>query len=139
LIRISRLILISASLIVLVAACTAAPAAQNLTSTQWKLTTLNGKAPVTTNKSLTLNFDSNDQVSGHSGCNSYGGDYTANGNALSFSKVFSTLMACPGEGIDEQESAFHQALSQVTTFEISNGQLNLKNANGSVLLVFSKA
>lgn len=138
-IRISRLILISLSLISLAAACATAPATQNLTGTHWKLSTLNGKAPIAAGTPVVLNFDPNNQISGNSGCNSYGGDYTANGSALSFSKVFSTLMACAEQSVNDQEAAFHQALSKVATFEISNGQLNLKEASGTVLLSFSKA
>jgi heat shock protein HslJ len=138
-IRVSRSLLLSLSFIVLVAACASASASQNLTGTKWKLATLTGKAPVTSDNSITLNFDPNNQISGNSGCNSYGGEYSLSNSALSFSKVFSTLMACADQAVNDQEAAFHQALSTVTTFEISNGQLNLKDASGAVLLSFSKA
>jgi heat shock protein HslJ len=138
--RISRFLLLGISLIVvLAAACTSTATNQNLTGTKWKLAALNGKAPVTSDNSVILNFDPNNQISGNSGCNSYGGDYTASGSALSFSKVFSTLMACADQSVNDQEAAFHQALSKVATFEISNGQLNLKDASGTVLLTFGKA
>jgi len=136
--RTSRLVLLGL-IIMLAAACTSSATVPNLAGTQWKLATLNGQAPITSSRIIILNFDPNNQISGNSGCNSYGGNFATSGSTLSFSKVFMTLMACPEPGIDEQESAFQQALSKVASFEISNGQLNLKDASGAVVLTFSKA
>ena len=137
--RNARLLLLSLSLIVVLAtACTSSAATQNLAGTQWKLTALNGKPPFAAGNPVVLNFDSSNQISGNSGCNSYGGEYTASGNTLSLSKVFSTLMACADQSVNDQEAAFHLALGKVVSFEISNGQLNLKDAGGIVLMTFSK-
>jgi len=140
LIRISRSFLLCISfVVVLTAACTPASASQNLVDTHWKLVALNGKAPVTGGAQVVLNFDPGNQISGNSGCNSYGGEYVLNGSALSFNKMFSTLMACADQSANDQEAAFNQTMSSIASFENSNGQLSLKDAAGKVVLVFSKA
>jgi heat shock protein HslJ len=138
--RISRLLLRSISLIVVLAVgCTPTPANQNLADTHWKLITLNGRAPFTGGDQITLNFDPSNQISGNTGCNSYGGNYILNGNALSFDKMFSTLRACADQSANDQEAAYNQTLSSIATFEVSNDQLSFKDASGTVVLVFSKA
>lgn len=137
-VRISRLLLLSVSFVlVFAAACTPAIASQNLVGTHWKLTTLNGQALVAGSQ-ITLDFNQGNQIDGNSGCNSYGGEYVLNGSAMSFNKMLSTLMACADQSINDQEAAFNQAMSSVAAFEISNGQLNLKDAAGTIVLTFIK-
>ncbi len=138
-IRLSRLPLLIISLIVVLAvACTPAPANQNLAGTHWKLTALNSQAPVTAGNQITLNFDPNNRISGNSGCNSYGGDYAVNGSALTIGEMLSTLMACADQSVNDQEAVYDQAMGSVASFEITNGQLNLKDAGGKVILIFNK-
>jgi heat shock protein HslJ len=60
-------------------------------------------------------------------------------STLSFSKVFSTMLACIDQSVNDREAAFNQAMSSVASFEISNGQLSLKDAGGATVLVFTKA
>jgi heat shock protein HslJ len=45
-------------------------------------------------------------------------------------------MACADQSVNDQEAAFNQAMSSVTAFEISNGQLDLKDATGTIVLTF---
>src|SRR5512143_872112 len=118
------------SLLLVVAACSTAPSAQSLNGTNWNLVKLNGQALPAGTPPLTLKFETQTEISGKSGCNSYGGSYTVTGSSLAFNKVFSTLMACADQGVNDRETAFQQALSKVAFFEISNGQLSLKDASG---------
>ena len=127
------------SLLLVVTACSAAPSEQSLNGTSWNLVKLYGQTLPAGTRPLTLKFETPTEISGNSGCNSYGGSYTASGSALAFNKVFSTLMACADQGVNNRETAFQQALSKVAFFEISNGQLSLKDASGAVVLIFSQA
>ena len=78
--------------------------------------TASGKIPV-------LNFDlSTKKVSGNTGCNSFGGSFNLNGDALSFNNnMISTKMACPGYN----EKAFIDNLLKTNRYQIKNGVLQL--------------
>lgn len=127
-------------LMVMLAACSTvrSGAGPQLTGTQWRLVALNGQPPVPAT-SVTLNFNADNQVGGNGSCNSFGGTYTTSGNSLKIAELASTMMACADQAINEQESAYFQALQSVATYEIANNQLTLKDANGTVLLVFARA
>lgn len=58
-----------------------------------------------------------DQLRGNAGCNGFGGDFTADGTALTVGDVSITEMACMAEGAMEAEQAFMQAFWQATGIE----------------------
>jgi heat shock protein HslJ len=90
--------------------------------------------PILENAPITLTIDAKGQrVSGSGSCNSYSGKLTVEGSSFSVGRPISTMMAC-AEGIMGQEQAFFKALSSVTTFELSEGQLIL--SGGGQRLVF---
>jgi heat shock protein HslJ len=129
----SKLLLFALIVAILLAACASSSA--NLAG-EWKLSEVNGKAPLA-GTSITAKFE-NGKVGGNSGCNSYGGDFSASGSKLSFSAVMSTMMACADQGIMDQESAYQQALSQVTGYTVSADRMEMKNSAGETILVFTK-
>lgn len=71
---------------------------------------------------------------GYGGCNSITGQIFFENNLLRFTKVGSTLMACPS---GNKEVEFLKALQNTTTYSIGNNQLKLSNTSGK-LLVFKK-
>ncbi|MNY71037.1 META domain protein [compost metagenome] len=71
---------------------------------------------------------------GYGGCNSITGQIFFEKDLLRFTKVVSTLMACP-QG--NKESQFLKALQSTTTYSIGNNQLTLSNLSGK-LAVFKK-
>ncbi len=76
-------------------------------------------------------------VSGSTGCNSYSGEYSIDGDSMSIGPVAATERACMDPpGIMEQESVFLRILSAVTKFEVSGNELRLESASG--LLVFGR-
>jgi heat shock protein HslJ len=104
---------------------------------EWTLSTLNGKAPLA-GTTITATFEK-DTVGGRSGCNSYGGSFTARGNKLSASELAMTEMYCMDpEGVMDQETAYLQALSQAASFSVENGQLEIHDASENTVLVFVK-
>ncbi len=100
----------------------------------WKLVSLNGN-PVIEGTGLTIGFEE-DRVFGNAGCNSFGGTYELDGSGLKFDALVTTLMACAGEGLMAQESAYLAALSAVETME--NGEAGLILRGPEVELVYSK-
>ena len=97
-----------------------------LTGTVWKLTgdSMAGLvSSVPENVQVTIEFKSG-QVSGVSGCNQYGGSYTAGSDgSMSFGQFHSTVMGCLSD-VAAVEHAYMEALGKVTTFSV-DGTLTL--------------
>jgi len=78
------------------------------------------------------------QVSGSSGCNTFGGTYTVDGDALSFGPLASTQMACDApKGL--VESLVLERLGQVAGYSVTATELLLTDANGETLLRYVPA
>ena len=107
----------------------------SLDGTHWKLQTLNGSNPVT-DSYISLYFR-NQQISGFSGCNQYGGQYTQEAGKLQISGIQSTLIGCSKE-INDQETVYDAALTKVISYSYNNGKLTCADASGKALLVFQK-
>jgi len=76
-------------------------------------------------------------VSGNAGCNTFSAPYTVDGANLTIGDAAVTAMMCVDpEGLAEQESNFLTALSNVATWEIHNGVLFLRDANGAQQINF---
>jgi len=108
-----------------------------LENTYWKLVSLRGTTVAVAEKQheahLILHPDGR-RLSGSGGCNRLVGNYTLDGQKLSFGRAAGTLMACP-QGM-EQERAFLDALAQGQGFRISGQQLELLDAQGVPLARF---
>lgn len=122
--------------LVLFTACSLAIARSPLADTQWRLIELDGRAPIPAGEPLNLRFDSGDQAGGNSGCNIYGGSYRATDTTLTFGALASTQRACLDPALNDQETAFYQALDAVVAYALVGGQLVLKDANGAARLRF---
>ena len=84
---------------------------------------VNGKQP-------TLSFnDKTKTVSGNAGCNSYGGNYTLEGETLTFGLFRKTEMYCD-EPVMQIEKSFFTALSQTHRFSL--------DSKNKVLLFYDK-
>lgn len=116
------------------------PEAQDpLAGTQWSLVTLGSsgaETPIVPDSHVTLQFGEENGVSGNAGCNSFGGSYKVENQKLEFSQVITTLMACTPEEVMQQEREFLNALNNAASFEISNGNLQIKDQAGQFVLNF---
>ena len=118
---------------------TATPqAAASLEGTEWALFSLQG-SPLLAGTHITLSFRDG-QAGGFAGCNAYGGGYEATQEGtLSIPEMAITAMACPSpEGVMDQEQAYVRALGSAATYLITNGHLEIENAAGETVLVFSR-
>jgi len=105
-----------------------------LEDTQWVLLALRGQPPLA-GTAPTATF-SQGQVGGSTGCNHYFGVYEVSGAGLSIGELGMTEMYCIAPGVIEQEQAFLTALMEVAGYRLVEGQLELLDAAGDVLLAF---
>jgi heat shock protein HslJ len=68
---------------------------------------------------------STEGVSGHGGCNGYGGTFQYNQGTITFGPIISTLMACEPPEITTQESAYLAALQSASTYTITGDTLQI--------------
>lgn len=137
-----RFLVVGSLTLVLIAALAFAArtfAGQMLEGSRWTATQIDGQPPVAGGPALMLSFEADGRLSGHSGCNGYGGAYAVNGSALTLSEMMGTLMACADDPLNAQESAFLQALSRVAAYDLAGDTLTLKDANGAAVLVLVRA
>ncbi|HHX65504.1 MAG TPA: META domain-containing protein [Chloroflexi bacterium] len=142
--RISTLVILAALLAALtLSACGVEGAAPgttdqpSLAGTQWVLTEINGR-PALDDPEVTLVFDDSN-AGGDAGCNSYGGDYTAEDGTLTFGEIVSTLRLCVDEEVMAQETAFLDTLRQTEGYRVSGDRLEIIDAAGTTILVFAAA
>ena len=86
---------------------------------------------------VTLAFSADGTAGGDTGCNSYGGDYTVEGDTLSFGEMVSTLMACEDQAVMAQEQAYLAALQSAARFEVAADHLTIWYDEGSSQLTFA--
>lgn len=102
----------------------------------WKLTAYGpagAPTPAVEGAAAGLTFNEDGTVSGTSGCNGLGGDYSVAGNQITFGEFVSTLMACDAP-IMEQEDAAHKVMTGTATYEIEGDTLTINN-NDMVLVL----
>ena len=110
----------------------------SITSTGWELSLINGKKAAATdypNKFPDVIFASDNKVSGHGGCNRYGGSYTLDAEGkFSTSQLISTKMFC--QGVKEDE--YLKALGRANKAKIEGKNLVLYYENEAVLIFIPK-
>jgi len=91
---------------------------------------------VPTDARIDIAFDGS-QAHGVAACNSYGGGYQADAanGTLTFSRMASTAMACPDD-VMALESAYLQALTDVTGYQVTGDHAGLQLSGGTAALTF---
>jgi heat shock protein HslJ len=74
-------------------------------------------------------------LSGSTGCNTFGGSYTQSGSSLTITLGPSTLIGCPPP-LDAQEQAVLAALPKTASFTVDGGALTLLDSEGAHLLEY---
>jgi heat shock protein HslJ len=87
---------------------------------------------------VSLEFLPDGTLSGNAGCNSFGGQYTLDGDQLSVKEVNSTLMACDNQDVMAQETRFLDALKQASAYQIAGDQLTITTGEGQPGLTFTQ-
>jgi len=97
---------------------------------------LSGK-PSVGNKPLMVELTPDGRVSGHSGCNGYGGIFKVDHDKVTFSRMAGTLMACP-EPLMKQEHALYDAYTKVLRYKAEKGKMILLDRKGKPVLTLSR-
>jgi len=101
---------------------------------EWMLEEMDGKTvDHETVSSLMLN--ERGTAGGKGGCNRFFATITVSGDALAFSQIGSTFMACANAAM-ERERAYFDALGRVATYRLDAGKLILSDETGRILLRF---
>ena len=111
--------------------------AEHIQEIYWKLIGIKGKAVVLKSSErepyIMLKIENN-RLQGFSGCNLLMGSYELKvGNRIRFSKMASTMMACPHLA---DESTFLKVLEEVDNYTIKDGVLMLNKARMAPLATF---
>ena len=77
------------------------------------------------------------RVAGTGGCNRFGGSYEEQGDALSFSPLAATRMACAPE-VMQVEQNFFAMLDRVRAMKLAGDALELRDASGATLARFTR-
>lgn len=103
-------------------------------NTHWRFVEVAGK-PLPANVDATLTFNADRHVSGHAGCNGFGGAYQHDADgALRFGAILSTKMAClQPPGAMQAEQGIFDALSRAARARKDGATLLLQDANGATL------
>lgn len=78
---------------------------------------------------ITLSFDANEMRVNGQVVNLYNGYYEAEGGNIKFSPFASTMMMGPMDAMQTEQEYF-QFMSTVESYNLKDGQLTLKNAEG---------
>ena len=110
-----------------------------LINTRWALESYGepgAETPVLEETEVTLRFDEEGQAGGSGGCNTFGAEYVISDGRISFTEIIATEIACPGEGIMEQERQYFEALRTAGEFELTDHRLTIWYADGQGVLSF---
>ncbi len=108
-----------------------------LQGVEWAVTTIDGQ-PVLDGSRVSLHFLAQGRAAGGASCNRFMGSYQLSGEALGFSQMATTMMAC-APAVMAQEQRFLRVLETVERFDFSpSGALVLTGADGRTLVAESR-
>jgi heat shock protein HslJ len=110
-----------------------------LEGTSWRLdgitTGTDAVSSVLAGTEVTARFEDG-TMSGSSGCNTYTGGYTVDGDAIEIADLASTARACADPAVDAQELAYYDALGRAAFTEVTGSTLTLRDEQGGFLLSY---
>jgi len=137
-----RIVLVSGLILSLVSVCCIGQESMTLEDRVWKLDSYVNDAGNLVNllpdTEITAQF-SGGVVGGSAGCNSYSAEYEVHGSAITIGHSRMTLMYCYPEEVMNQEQDYISALQEATNYKIKGNTLEMTNADGKVILVFTAA
>ena len=83
-----------------------------------------------------IEFTSDGTLNGNVGCNGFGGDFTVDGDTITFGPIVSTMMFCEGP-VGEQEAATLLVFHESASFVLDGDTLTVTSADGSSVVVLA--
>ena len=87
---------------------------------------------------LTADFSADGTISGSTGCNSFSGDYTLEGNNLHIGPLTATKHPCPTTEASKQEAGYLSALESAVRVDRTGPELTLLNAKGQKAVTLTR-
>ena len=87
---------------------------------------------------LTADFSADGTISGNTGCNSFHGDYTLEGETLHVGPLTAAKNACPTTEASEQEAGYLAALESAVRIEQAGPELTLLNSKGQMAVMLTR-
>ncbi len=120
------------------------PVPDPLAGTRWDVVNYNnGQGALVTlldGSRIALDFSTDRQVSGNSGCNNFFTSYQLNNNSITIGRPATTSLSCAEpEGVMEQEAEFLASLEQAATFRIDGDRLEMRTAGDQIAIVATRA
>ena len=110
--------------------------ASSLDDQKWYLESIANRRILVAIKGVFVNFIAEKGTAGgDTGCNAFGGSYTAGKSSIRITDIMSTMRACEEDGKMQLEREFLDGLRNATRYEISDGHLHLYRKN-VLLLTF---
>ena len=111
-----------------------------LADTEWRLVALgDADSPsAVVGDDATAEFTTETDMTGWTGCNSYGAGYSVRGSELRLDDLQWTEAGCPSDALFQQEQRMQGSLATAERFEILGERLTLHSEDGQVL-VFERA
>lgn len=111
--------------------------ANRLDDQRWVLEQIGNRQTYVPIRGVFMNFDSSKRsVGGNTGCNTFGGSYSASRNRISMTNLISTMRACIEGGKMQTERELLDGLRRADTFELTNDNRLKLYDNGRLLLTF---
>lgn len=114
------------------------PAITPLLDVTWEAESIAGQ-PVINGAKSSLSIASDMRAGGRGGCNSWFAQAEVNGEALAFSAVAATRMACVSAEITAQEQGFFAAIARTRYWRVRDDKLVLVDTAGTDLAVFLRS
>lgn len=102
----------------------------NLDKSSWLVTRLNNHQNLARNPFIKIDLSQND-ISGNTSCNRFSAKIAVSKNKVDISEISSTEYLC--KTIDTEES-FMKALNNIFSYTLTNGKLQLLDANKQILM-----
>ena len=96
------------------------------------------EVPIIDGYDITLTIDGDDW-GGTAACNSYGGTVDVEGSQITAVEVWQTEMACTEDGVMASEAQYLDAFRQVSSFEVADDRLILRDDASDTELVYDRA
>jgi heat shock protein HslJ len=88
---------------------------------------------------LTADFSADGTISGNTGCNTFHGDYSLEGEKLRIGELTATKKACPTPELSEQEAGYLSALESAVRIEQAGPELTLLNGKGQMAVTLARS
>ena len=92
--------------------------------------------PAAADVDTSIVFRGDGKIEGNVGCNGFGGDYTVEGNTITFGPIVSTLMFCEGP-VGDQETTTLNVLAETVPYTLEGETLTITSSDGSAVIVLT--